>query len=261
MPFEVFRRHQRKLMAVLAILAMFSFVIGDALTNLMRPSGPGSYGDPVVAKLYGKDVHQSDLNRLAKERQIANQFVSRVRGYNGDLQVFGGYSTPEMVDAYILQHEADRMGLPVSTKIANGFLRRIDPLTSTAKLDQIYRSSPLAEMVTDEQLLNEIANQFRIRKLATLTLAEEEATPLDVFETYRDQNERVSAYAVPFPVADYTSQVASPSADEENGFFEKYKNVLPNPDSPTPGFMIPQKVRFEVISADVRRSPPRFARS
>ena len=35
MPFEVFRRHQRKLLAIFAILAMFGFVVSDSLPRLL----------------------------------------------------------------------------------------------------------------------------------------------------------------------------------------------------------------------------------
>ena len=43
MPFAVFRRHQPKLLAVFAILAMFGFVVADSLPRLLsgelRPAG------------------------------------------------------------------------------------------------------------------------------------------------------------------------------------------------------------------------------
>ena len=37
MPFEVFRRHQKKLLAVFAILAMFGFVVSDSLPQAAQP--------------------------------------------------------------------------------------------------------------------------------------------------------------------------------------------------------------------------------
>src|SRR3712207_6160552 len=42
MPFAVFRKHQRKLLAIFAILAMFGFVLSDSLVALVggrNPSG------------------------------------------------------------------------------------------------------------------------------------------------------------------------------------------------------------------------------
>ena len=46
MPFEVFRRHQRKLLAIFAILAMFGFVVSDSLPRLLSSnySRPGPEG-------------------------------------------------------------------------------------------------------------------------------------------------------------------------------------------------------------------------
>ena len=42
MPFEVFRRHQRKLLAIFAILAMFGFVVSDSLPKLLNSSTAGA---------------------------------------------------------------------------------------------------------------------------------------------------------------------------------------------------------------------------
>ena len=41
MAFEVFRRHQRKLLAIFAILAMFGFVVSDSLPRLLSANTPG----------------------------------------------------------------------------------------------------------------------------------------------------------------------------------------------------------------------------
>ena len=79
MSFEVFRRHQRKLLAVFAILAMFGFVVSDSLPRLLSSNAAGR--DQPVVKLYGKTIYQSDLNEMAVERSNANQFVSRLIPY------------------------------------------------------------------------------------------------------------------------------------------------------------------------------------
>ncbi len=76
MPFEVFRRHQRKLLAIFAILAMFGFVVSDSLPKLLNPSYGGR--DQPVVKLYGKTVYRSALNEMLEQRTLANMFVSAV---------------------------------------------------------------------------------------------------------------------------------------------------------------------------------------
>ncbi len=76
MSFEVFRRHQKKMLAVFAILAMFGFVVSDSLPRLLSSNATGR--DQPVVKLYGKTLYQSDLNEMQAERGLANQFCSRL---------------------------------------------------------------------------------------------------------------------------------------------------------------------------------------
>ena len=76
MSFEVFRRHQKKLLAVFAILAMFGFVVSDSLPRLLSSNATGR--DQPVVTLYGKTIYQSDLNEMQAERSLANQFCSQL---------------------------------------------------------------------------------------------------------------------------------------------------------------------------------------
>ena len=65
MSLEVFRQHQKKLLAVFAILAMFSFVLSDSLPKLLSSSNAGR--DRPVVTLYGKTIYQSDLDAMAMQ--------------------------------------------------------------------------------------------------------------------------------------------------------------------------------------------------
>ena len=81
MSFEVFRRHQRKLLAICGILAMFGFVVSDSLPKLLSSSYAGR--DQPVATLYGKTIYHSDINEMAMQRSNANQFVSQLNPFGG----------------------------------------------------------------------------------------------------------------------------------------------------------------------------------
>ncbi len=76
MPFEVFRRHQKKLLAVFAILAMFGFVVSDSLPKLLNPNSSGR--DQEVVTLYGKTVYRSTLNEMHEKRNNANIFMADI---------------------------------------------------------------------------------------------------------------------------------------------------------------------------------------
>lgn len=247
MPFQVFRRHQRKMMAALALFAMVAFSLDFSL--LRNPFGAG-HEDPVIVELHGRRVRASDIQEMTLQRVRANRFVSLLLG-RADQPVFGDTDTRSIVDALILQAEADRLGIPADQELAKKWLKQVTNSQITAELfDRLYRQS-FAGQVTDIQLLEDLANQVRIAQVVAQLPGLPVVTPLDVFDAYRDQNERVSALAVAFPVEEYVKDVPEPSETELRSFFDQYKSRLPDAQGPTPGFMFPRKIEVEYVSADV----------
>ncbi|MGZ3431231.1 MAG: hypothetical protein ACXWN0_05700, partial [Isosphaeraceae bacterium] len=153
MPFEVFRRHQRKLLAIFAIMAMFGFVVSDSLPRLLN-SNPGGR-DQKVAELYGKSVYQSQLNEMARQRNRANLFVSGL-GQFMSREVFGGLKQRDLVDAMILQHEADRLNIPATAEIGREWLRQITGGRMNGELFNVLFNR-FSNEVSEEHLLADIA--------------------------------------------------------------------------------------------------------
>jgi hypothetical protein len=245
MPFEVFRRHQRKLLAIFAILAMFGFVVSDSLPKLLNPSYGGR--DQPVANLFGKTVYRSALNELLEQRTLANTFVSELNPYVGR-NPFGGTKDRDLVDGLILQREADRLGLPAGPENGREFLRRITDDKMNKDLFEMLLSR-LNNRVSGEQLLADIANQVRlanVRRLLNAPLV----TPYDVFQSYRDQNERVGAKLVEVPVEKFLAKVPEPTQDEIQAEYDKYKDAMPDPTRETPGFKVPRQIQVEILSLD-----------
>ncbi len=245
MPFEVFRRHKGKMLAILAIMAMFGFVVSDSLPRLLN-SNPGGR-DQKVAELYGKSVYQSQLHEMARQRNRANLFVSGL-GQFMSREVFGGLKQQDLVDAMILQHEADRLNIPATAEMGREWLRQITGGRMNGELFNVLFSR-FSNEVSEEHLLADIANQVRLRKVRLL-LGYPVVTPYDVYRSYRDQNERVGAKIVEIPVDSFLSKVSEPAASEVRALYEKYKDVLPDPTSETPGFKIPRRVQLEILSLD-----------
>lgn len=252
MPFAVFRRHQRKLLAIFAILAMFGFVVADSLPRLLS-GNPAGGGDTVVAELHGRSVHRSDLNAMAAERSNANLFMGELtrvlsQGMRSTQNFFGDLTTRSLVDALILEHEADRLGMPHSPEVAREWLKlRAGGVMTRDLFDALL--ARFNKRVSGEQLLAEIANQIRLSNVQRLPGAPV-VTPLDVFNVYRDQNERVSARTVGFRVEDFLSQTAEPTPAQLQTYYDKFKAVLPDPESPTPGFKVPRQIQVEFLSVD-----------
>lgn len=250
MPFAVFRRHQRKLLAIFAILAMLSFVVADSLPRLLSGSPVGG-GNPVVVDLYGKSIRRSDVQKMQAERIHANQFMFELTGILARRPVpnfFGETNTKAIVDALILEHEADRLGMPAGPEVARDWLKQRAGAGMTRELFDLIHSR-FDNRVSGEQLLTEISNQIRLGNVRSL-MGAPTVTPLDVFQTYRDQNERVAARVAVFPVEDFLSKVSDPTSVEVQAYYDKYKNTLPDPDRPTPGFKVPRRIEVEILSLD-----------
>lgn len=245
MPFAVFRRHQRKLLAIFAIMAMFGFVLADTLPRLLSPPGSGGgKQNPFVVELYNKRLYRSDIEEMAVQRNNANMFMGPLAGRD----LFGGINTRSIVDALILQHEADKLNMPKGPEVGREWLKQ----ASNGIMNRMLFEATLSRFgnrVSGEQILSDIANQVRITNVRQL-LGSPVVTPLDVFQAYRDQNERVSARMVAFPVESFLAKVPEPSQEQVQTFFEKYKDVLANPESNKPGFKIPRQVVVEILSID-----------
>ena len=244
MPFAVFRQHQRKLLAVFAILAMIGFVLSDTLPRWINSGGVNN-ADFAVADLYGKAVRRSDLAVMDQERQRANRFMAYI---GGDPRFFGGTTQAELLDAMILKHEADRLEIPETS----GFARRwIDQQTNGGMTAPMFEMilNKFDSKVAGEELLINLAGQIRIL-LARQEIAMPVVTPLDVYQNYRDQTERASFKAVPFLVNSFVDKVAAPSDSDVQALYEQGKDLLPNLRRVAPGFKVPRKIKVEFVSID-----------
>ena len=251
MPFAVFRRHQRKLLAVFAILAMFGFVVADSLPRLLSGNSGGG-GNPVVVDLHGRAVHRGEIVQMQAQRNNANYFMAELTGMSQMGLVvqnfFGDLTTRSMVDALILEHEADRLAMPVGPEAGREWLKKATDGRMTRDRFEVMLSH-FNNRISGEQLLTDIANQVRISNVRNL-LGAPVVTPLEVFQTYRDQNERVSVRSVGFPVAEFTSKIKEPTSKEAQDYYEKYKTEPPDPNRPTPGFKVPREIKVEILSID-----------
>jgi hypothetical protein len=245
MPFEVFRRHQRKLLAVFAILAMFGFVVSDSLPKLLNPNPGGR--DQEVVTLYGKPVYRSELNEMHNRRNSANIFMSDINFRLGR-NFFGGTKDRDLVDALILEHEADTLGIPSGPDAGRDYLKKISGDQMTGEIFDALLGR-MNNRLSGEQLLAVIADQVRLQRVRFLP-GSPLVTPFDVFRAYRDQNERVSAKAVEIPVEKFLAKVPEPGHAEIAALYEKYKDELPDPARETPGFKVPRQIQVEILSID-----------
>src|SRR5262245_421103 len=82
-PFNIFRRNQKAIFAVITVFIMFTFVLSSGLGGgadffdwLPRWLGSKSKKGDVVATLDGSKVYDSELSQLRYQRVMANRFMT-----------------------------------------------------------------------------------------------------------------------------------------------------------------------------------------
>ena len=141
MPFAVFRRHQRKLLAIFAILAMFGFVLADSLPRLLSGGYVGGNGDPSWSTLYGKSIHaerpQRDGRRAEPRQPVPGRALGAALRRRRAPGLRRRHITRALVDALILQHEADALKMPdgpeVGQRVAQAGDRRQDDHATSSR--------------------------------------------------------------------------------------------------------------------------------
>jgi hypothetical protein len=82
-PFHSFRKHQKVIFAVMAIVCMFVFVLqfgkGDFFERAASLFGAGKGQGPLVATVYGTKVYRKQLLEDRKRADVANELVKRLQ--------------------------------------------------------------------------------------------------------------------------------------------------------------------------------------
>jgi hypothetical protein len=80
-PFHRFRKHQKALMAAMAVMCMIIFVFqfgaGDVFTRALAWFGASRGRGEVVTTLYGDKIREGELDKLKRNRLLAHEFMTR----------------------------------------------------------------------------------------------------------------------------------------------------------------------------------------
>jgi hypothetical protein len=277
-PFAIFRRNQKIMLAVVGIGAMIAFVFLDPVTRYM--SGTRAPENPVVVETKYGALKESDLANLRATRELVEIFLKRASAETVTAQIKNGamdprtgeqmldrwYSTwrdnlmarstaaPEeaAVETYVLARKAQQLGIIVSDRAINDFLKQLtaDSLTSDV-LQDIINSLHAGRRVSPARLFDAIRTEMMASKCAELFVQSlRDIPPAQKFEYYCRLNRRAKVELVPLAVSDFVGQVPDPTDEELKTFFDKYKGRYANPASPEPGFKEPKRAAFQYFKAD-----------
>ncbi|MBS0201471.1 MAG: hypothetical protein JSS49_01130 [Planctomycetes bacterium] len=221
---------------------------------------------PLVRTSVG-NLSREKIGQLQNRRQKANRFLAvaaELVKRPGPAANFGDYSESSMVAAFVLQHEARRLGVTVSDEAVNRFLKDAtqDKLSEQdyvsalrkvqigeAELFEIIREELEAQLVG--RLMSPPANvqqlmaQFTRGQLSGRTAL---LAPEQLWEDFRKLHVRQALTTVAIPVTEFVKLVPEPAESELRDYFEERKARYGD-DRGNPGFREFPKVQIGYLVA------------
>ena len=169
---EVFRKNQRGLMLLVAILTIVSFIILYNTTQLEQ------LADNRTPSIYGRALDQAAI-----ERQVKNYQLTLALGQLSLIQKLGGASedrdmalTNFIWNLLVLQHESAKMGIhPTDSQVA-ARIKEMETFQTSGQFDPVKYSKFLAEQLTprgftERQLEEVVRDALRLEEVEKVVQA------------------------------------------------------------------------------------------
>lgn len=170
--FTTIRKHQRWLMTVIAALTIIAFAWLYNTTDLER------VGSNIVAKIYGREVMQVDIERAVRNYQLAlalGQF-ELVRELAGQAQTEDEAANNFIWNLMVLQHESARLGVEPGDQAVVDRIKTLPVFRSEGQFDPLKYSNFLQEQLaprgfTERQLESVIRDSLRLAAVRELVIS------------------------------------------------------------------------------------------
>ncbi|HEX3599695.1 MAG TPA: hypothetical protein VHU84_06095, partial [Lacipirellulaceae bacterium] len=283
-PFRLFRKNMKPLMAVMFVLLMLSWVVGDAVFNYFggsRNAGPRNRQNAgaVAVSWNGGKLTNMQVQDLVMRRHILNGFLEQVMmmgqrsAYEAGVeprplhvQDLRGPDTPQqgieqsVVDTRIFADAARAAGMNVSDDAVVQYLDELGRgnVSRAQMRDMIARGG--SGRISIDDIMAALREELLARNfISSNQYAFETVTPEQRWLDWLRVNDRVVVEAAAIPTEKYLVDVKEPTEAELTAFFDEYKNREASPElaygttelpSAVPGFKIPRKVDIQFINAN-----------
>lgn len=170
--FTTIRKHQRSLMLVVAFLTIIAFAFLYNTTNMEM------VGSNMVAKIYGRDVMQVDVERAVRNYQLSlalGQF-GLVRDLAGQAQTEDEAANNFIWNLLVLQHEAAALGIEPAPMAVVEEIKALPVFQTDGVFDPTKYARFLQEQLaprgfTERQLESVIKDTLRLEGIKSLVEA------------------------------------------------------------------------------------------
>jgi hypothetical protein len=285
-PFRYFRKHTKAFMAVAAVLAIFIFVVGGAISSSTQSGGGGQHAGATVATWNGGSLTEGQLQSLIAQRLIVNDFLQRLFAQGGGRS---GYDFPpnvpvlllrgqsqdylesEVIDTEVISTLATQAGITVSDAMINHSLeewglKKVSKDEIVGILKGLGQGNARAnEAIVFSMLRKLLLADFYRRMFSDASMV---VLPEQRWNDWLKVNERVSIQAAEIPVDKFLDQVPQPTEPQLQALYQQYQDADPNRHftaggrdlpSPDPGFAVPRRVRLAYLRSSVAQRAEKLA--
>jgi hypothetical protein len=249
--FEIFRKYQRSLLVIVAILAMLAFFV---LPPFLQMGGEVGAQDPVAVRWKGGELREGGLERAVAIRAVVNRFLAEAAalGGRGPMRPFLPEQEEQTVQTMLLAQDAKDNGIVVSDRAVNDFLAQwtgnlVKP-EQLADLLSRLRVGPLA--VSQREVFDVLRTELAAQTILMLHQPAFGGTPPGWrWDQFRRLDQQAKVELVPVIVETFADAVPAPTEPALRSLYEKHKNALPEARSSSPGFREPHRVQYEYLVA------------
>lgn len=263
-PFKVFRKNQKILLVIAGLMAMIAFVVLPSVLQSLG-TGSGRSQDPLVVTTtkYG-NLTQSGLSNLRARHErtlgILAGIINRVNPryeYQRVLEYLqmqlGGSKESDTVERWLIAHKATEIGIDVGDDAIRDFIKQeSEGKLSIADLQAILKQHA-GDRYTDAMFFDDLREEIKVLQVRRMFSDSISAVPpAQRWDYYLRAHQQAEIQCIPVAVRDFVGTSKKPGDEKVlKDFFDKYKGLVASPESPEPGFRVPQKVALEYFVANL----------
>ncbi|MCA9231050.1 MAG: peptidyl-prolyl cis-trans isomerase [Planctomycetales bacterium] len=284
-PFRIFRKHEKLLIAIAAVVAMFVFVVADPLMSWLQKSTNGGQGSPTATLVSweGGSINARELESLRQRRYVISNFLKELL-MSGAQRVYSEGGTPldptvpnfileegatpqsVMVGAVttrLLAEQATEAGMTVSDEMINHYLREFGLRKVTdAEIAQILQKNSRSDIRFSEKQLFAGLRELLLGNyyMRSYYASAQNVMPEERWQDWQRINYRIALDAAVLPTDGFRSKVPEPSDSDLAALYDEFKERvgdLPQMvlgvqlNSPDPGFREPRRAKLQYLLGDV----------
>jgi len=237
------RAHTKQIMVVVVLLAMFSFVGGSALYNLLAVDR----GSIVAMKVFGREVNQAELGNADSATRILERIFVNWR--------YGGEDDFTVRHWFMLGEEAQRAGIVVADQDIEAYLDQMDEFRKIRQLPPLS-SLRRSAGTTRPMLRDALRRHMRILKHAGRVTDAAIPSEPQMRHYARDTEDKMRVRFVPLDAAKFVDREEVLTETELQRYFDQYNDVDAGTGSTGIGYKYADRVRIQyaIASVDTLRS-------